>query len=656
MRFELAALVVWTMLNLATGERGYELNAYQETPGVYFEDLGHVTLSTTTWTIVVYVPVQMTGSEIISLQQYAQYIDSTCAKLTVKRWTTCSYFSETMDSKLRQIRNTQKLLFDIVQESEKDKRQRRGLFNFVGKVSKSLFGTMDDDDAQFYHDHIEHLEQGSVTLTQLLKEQLIVVKSTLGTINESLTDVEYNEQKMREGLTALQSHVTTFGTQVENATHLLSLKITLEDHIVRALDAAQTTLRNFDILVVRIAIAQKGTLAPRVMSPSMLLDALRNSSSLFPRDTTLPFPLSKDYIHVAYPLCEVRVYIYEQRIGYVISVPLVHKGTFNVLKVIPIPVRIDPEKFAYIDVGESVLCIDQAKQYYFSMTESQLAECKVMKPGQYVCKHQRTLLSVAAVQSCAVMMLQRKDTLPPICDTGVVRLSHTMWTQLRNNTWIYFAPHPDTLTIACPNDKPLDVTVRGTGKLCLYPGCRGYSTAAILYGSALINIFSTYVQGDLLSQISAPYTCCEEAGVLVNLSQLTLDWTHTRTITHLGDLKHASRRVSEILDEVSAQNWKNSHTEYRNTHSIPLTLVISIVFIYLLYKLHLWGRLSMVGWSCRREMPPLQTEAAPTVETREEENNDPTSPRDSEGRLKVTSTTPHSPTRTPCSQPSKSYF
>jgi len=101
---------------------------------------------------------------------------------------------------------------------------------------------MDDDDAQFYHDHIQHLEQGSVTLTQLLKEQLIVVKSTLGTINETLTDVEYNEQKMREGLTALQSHVTTFGTQVENTTHLLSLKITLEDHIVRALDAAQTTL------------------------------------------------------------------------------------------------------------------------------------------------------------------------------------------------------------------------------------------------------------------------------------------------------------------------------------------------------------------------------------------------------------------------------
>jgi hypothetical protein len=127
----------------------------------------------------------------------------------------------------------------------------------MGKVSKALFGTMDDDDAQFYHDHIEHLEKGSITLTQLLKQQLIVVKSALGTVNATLTDVKYNERKMREGLVALQSHVAAFGTQVENATHLLSLKITLEDHIVRALDAAEAVLRNLDVLVDSIATAQQ---------------------------------------------------------------------------------------------------------------------------------------------------------------------------------------------------------------------------------------------------------------------------------------------------------------------------------------------------------------------------------------------------------------
>jgi hypothetical protein len=52
---------------------------------------------------------------------------------------------------------------DIVQKGEYRRRYKRGLFNFGGKISKTLFGTMDDDDAQYYHDQIDRFEQGSTT-------------------------------------------------------------------------------------------------------------------------------------------------------------------------------------------------------------------------------------------------------------------------------------------------------------------------------------------------------------------------------------------------------------------------------------------------------------------------------------------------------------
>jgi hypothetical protein len=57
MKSELIALVIWTFLKTTVGDLGYELTPYQEAPGVYFEDLGHTTSSTTAWTIIVYVPV-----------------------------------------------------------------------------------------------------------------------------------------------------------------------------------------------------------------------------------------------------------------------------------------------------------------------------------------------------------------------------------------------------------------------------------------------------------------------------------------------------------------------------------------------------------------------------------------------------------------------
>jgi hypothetical protein len=81
-----------------------------------------------------------------------------------------------MAHKLRQIRNTRQLLSDIAQREVGNSRLKRGLFNFVGKLSKALFGTMNDEDAQFYHDQIERFERCTATLTQLQKQQLMIIK------------------------------------------------------------------------------------------------------------------------------------------------------------------------------------------------------------------------------------------------------------------------------------------------------------------------------------------------------------------------------------------------------------------------------------------------------------------------------------------------
>ena len=292
------------------------MNVYRESPGVYFENLGHATLSNNAWTIVVYTSIQITDSEASHLEQHVHYIDKICCRMIIKNWTACSYFGDIITHKLQQIKNTQRLFYDVAQRGEGDRRHKRGLFNFVGKLIKKLFDIIDDDEAQFYHNQIQRLEQGTATLTELVKRQLIIVKSTLCTFHETLTGIVYNEKKMREGLNKLQTYVATFGSQVENATCLLSLKITIEHHTAKALDASHAIQRTLDILVDSIADAQKGSLPPRVISPTLLLDTLKNSSPSFPADTTLPFTLGKDYLHSMYQLSDVRVYTYKDRLGY----------------------------------------------------------------------------------------------------------------------------------------------------------------------------------------------------------------------------------------------------------------------------------------------------------------------------------------------------
>ena len=186
---------------------------------------------------------------------------------------------------------------------------------------------------------------------------------------------------MREGLSQPRTYVATFGSQLENTTYLLSLKIAIEHHIARALDASHAVQRTLDISVDNIAEAQKGFFPPCVMSPTLLLDTRTSSSPSFPADTILPLPVSKDYLHSLYQLSDVRVYTYKKRLGYVISVSLVYKQTFNMSRMVPIPVPMDQEHFIYIDVRDSVLCLDQAKQYYFTMTDDALPKCRSAEPG-----------------------------------------------------------------------------------------------------------------------------------------------------------------------------------------------------------------------------------------------------------------------------------
>jgi hypothetical protein len=220
MRREMLALVVWAMFNVANGGSGYTMEVYQESPGVYFGHVGHVTLSHTSWTLVVYVPLYSIDNETLNLERYVRYIEETCSKMVVRNWTACYHFGGIMDYKLQHIKTTSQLLLEIVQVKSENRRQARGLFNFVGKITKTLFGTLDEDDAQMYHEHIEHLKQGTTTLTQLMKQQLTVVKEMLGAF-ETLTDLEYSEINMAEGFNQLQRHVNAVGNQLENTTYLL---------------------------------------------------------------------------------------------------------------------------------------------------------------------------------------------------------------------------------------------------------------------------------------------------------------------------------------------------------------------------------------------------------------------------------------------------
>jgi hypothetical protein len=144
------------------------------------------------------------------------------------------------------------------------------------------------------------------------------------------------------------------------------------------------------------------------------------------------------------------------------------------------------------------------------MQDSELTHCKPTELDKFVCTHQHTLLSTIAMESCAVSLFLKRDTLPPVCETRVVKLTNTVWTQLSNNAWIFYAPQSDVITLLCQDVRSVDVSLTGIGRLQILPACKGYSPRTLLHVTSVIGNASVQVSANFVSQVDFHHVCCEE--------------------------------------------------------------------------------------------------------------------------------------------------
>jgi len=167
---------------------------------------------------------------------------------------------------------------------------------------------MDEDDAKYCNEQIKLFGQNSGDTTTLLKQQLSVVGSSLGAVNNTLTDAEYNENLLKEGINRITMYMNNLKAETNEKMSLFGAKIEIEGHILRVNNAMQTLQRNHDLLIDSVVHAQKGVLQPQIISPATLMETIIKSVSAFAKDTASPIPMSKDSAHLLVRLYELQVY------------------------------------------------------------------------------------------------------------------------------------------------------------------------------------------------------------------------------------------------------------------------------------------------------------------------------------------------------------
>ena len=169
MMLHLFMLVLGTLINVAwlaeSHSLEYKLEEFAKSPGIYYKNLGKAVLYGTAWKTVVYLPLETVTNQLVTTDSYVEYVNQLCSKVHLRSWTACNHLDELTSTKLCQVQESERLIASTAGRRDEESTKKRGLFDFVGKVSMILFRTTDGDDAQYYNDQTEHFVE---TITKQL--------------------------------------------------------------------------------------------------------------------------------------------------------------------------------------------------------------------------------------------------------------------------------------------------------------------------------------------------------------------------------------------------------------------------------------------------------------------------------------------------------
>jgi hypothetical protein len=211
-------------------------------------------------------------------------------------------------------------------------------------------------------------------------------------------------------------------------------------------------------------------------------------------------------------------------------------------------------RFTFILPEREYLLTDVPKRYYARLKASEIKECKLLNSHYRVCKQSNPVQITYLHEECEVEMLLSIRTIPASCSQRIADINQTIWTQLKDNEWLYIVPRPDVLTVLCPKQDPSDIEITGTGKLILHSTCKAYGSRVFLQAQTIKT--SNNTEKHIIPSLSSEFDCCISEGKTTKLNNVQLELPMKSIVNRLEDLGLASHKVEEVDKLIFEQEWK----------------------------------------------------------------------------------------------------
>lgn len=558
----------------------FQQYAINTTSGLYFEEIGNMQVYHSEWSFVTYINLTYFTNEANNLEQTVNLIQQLCdsIKMETNLQIPSSYCENTMPQLyliLDELKEySTKWFMNHESEAKQDtifqnsrRRKKRGFF---GSLTKRLFFSMSEDEAEFYKNQINALKMESVDHFLLTKNHTTLFQESLEILNSSI-------QSQIIQRTALQKQLD----EIENLLNNSTASQILSNKFVELMQYTSFVITSFweKQRYFFNAIATKSS-SFQLIPPRIFMNELERVNQLVSRqDLQLPLPLNTENLPKFYQLTTTEGRIIDNNLVIRMSIPLVEAKKFQLYRVIGLPHRNENnDTFTYIVPRHEHIAFDSFNEKFVTLTNDELKACHRLDRKNLVCKQTFPIKNAAYNLGCEINVL-RQTNQTQSCDEQTDKLTDEVWIKLQHpNTFLYTLPKSQLVAIICPNTRT-KVVLDGSGIISLTQRCRVKSERVeiVAFQTIETKMIRNFTHSSNINvNVSVEI---ENAKNVKSLSNPTLpDFS--------ADETKQIRRISKELDEMHSQeqiarasvlNFFN--TDYYNRNTNPVLLVIIGVIV-----------------------------------------------------------------------------
>lgn len=559
--------------------------------GVYFDYLGNLRIRNNHLNVILPIDISHIKPHLENINSALGTLRYLCQQSRVYKEPECHNALEPLTVQYHDILAQLESISHLI-----DNRLRRGAWiGGLGTVVKTIIGNLDENDGIKFDEAITSIQNNQNKLASYMKDNILITKSVISNYNKTLHKIQLNEATLLEAIDKLSINFNN----LSSTTNELQLQSEF-NFILNNLETTILTLSfQLEDIVSAITLCSQNILHPAVITPAHLHRELADNYRHLPSSLELPISLDLNNIHVILRLSRIICYFSNNKIIFVLQIPLVSIKQFVLYHNLglPTPYNVnEPSKFSLIIPGTKYIAMTKDKSQYCNLND--LGVCDLVIPGNYICDVTNVFTSDVKPSCESELLTKVKSGIPEQCETKFIFGHLDIWNYLSNNKWIFVQTEPTKLSIDCVNSNLVEINVLGVGIVTIPRHCKGYckTTTLIPKLSDVLNITSP-IQMFNFNLIND--SCCsidKFTKVMNNVSP-----TRLQNID-LDNMNLENDRLSKVLHNIDKLTEEPHIIRYGTHYSILTICIIIIVLGYLAFKIFRY-----YFKSCKLGSRPLKT-------------------------------------------------